>query len=159
MNVPLTTTEKHLLISVRDTKGSFKRKHVPDGPDPVTGKFWFTIDIKAASKDIYLPISIGSGKKLTGFMYQIEGTAQGSISTTDISCRGEGVTLITLGTIIYCKIPTGASARFRIRVEMRGQVGKSYRIAIHQINYKLNPSDARYQKSILDIHTKMLKFS
>lgn len=159
MSVPIPVTDNPLLIKVRDTKASFRRTRVPDGPDPVTGKFWFVIDVTAASKDIYLPISIASGKKPTGFVYQIEGTVQGFISTTDISCKGEGVTQITLGTIFYCKIPKGATARFRIRVEMRGQVGKSYRVVIRQIHYKFDPSNARYQKALQDIHTKMLKFS
>lgn len=158
MSVPITATNNHLLIRVRDRKENVKRTKVDDGLDPVTGKFWFTIDITAALQDIYFPISMASGKKPTGFVYQIEGTAQSSISTTDISCRGEGVTQITLGTITYCKIPKGMTAEFRIRVEVRGQIGKLYRIVIYQINYKLNPSNARYQKSHQDIHTKMVKF-
>lgn len=152
-------TDSNLLIKVRDTKTSSRRTRVDDGPDPVTGKFWFEIDITAVTKDIYLPFSIASGKKPTGFVYQIEGTAEGSIVTTDISYKGDGVTQITMGTLVYCKIPVGMTAAFKIRVEVRGQLGKAYRVVIRQINYKFDPGDARYQKDAQDIHTKMEKFS
>lgn len=159
MSSKVGSTQTHILVKVRDTKESSRRERDPDGPDPVTGKFWFDIDITAIEKDIYLPLSIASGKKPTGFVYQIEGTAQGSILTTDIKCKGSGITQITLGTLLYCRIPAGMTGTFSIRVEMRGQLGKSYRVAIRQINYKLDPGDARYQKSSQDIYAKMLKFS
>lgn len=92
-------------------------------------------------------------------MYQIEGTAKGSILTTDISCKGDGITQVTLGTLLYCKIPQGMTASFHIRIEVRGQLGKSYLVAIRQINYKLDPGDARYQKSTQDIRARVLKFN
>ena len=159
MSDSVTGNDGYLVVDVRDTKESFRRTRVPDGPDPIVGKFSFVIDIAAVAGDVYLPVSIASGKKPTGFVYQIEGTVRGFISTTDISCTGEGITQITLGTIVYCKIPKGMTATFRIRVEMKGQVGKSYRIVIRQIQYKRDPGDARYQRSPQDIRTKMLKFS
>lgn len=155
-----TTPETNpLLIKVRDTKESIRRTRNPDGPDPVMGKFWFDIDITAVTRDIYLPLSIASGKKPTGFVYQIEGTALGSILTTDISYKGEGVTQVTLGTLVYCKIPVGKTAAFHVRIEMKGNLGKEYRVVIRQVNYKFDPGDARYQKSPQEIRSKMIKFN
>ncbi|KND47115.1 MAG: hypothetical protein AB199_01645 [Parcubacteria bacterium C7867-004] len=159
MSNPVTTPSANLLVDVQDIKRSFRRTYVPDGPDPVIGKFSFILDITAPTEDIYIPVSIASGKKPTGFVYQIEGTVPGLISTTAISCEGDGIAQITLGTIVYAKIPKGLTSTFRIRVEMRGKVGKSYTVAIRQINYKRNPSDTRYQKSLQEIRAKMLKFA
>lgn len=147
-----------LLIKVRDTKESIRRTRNPDGPDPVTGKFWFDIDITAVTRDIYLPLSIASGKKPTGFVYQIESTALSSILTTDISYKGDGVTQVTLGTLVYCKIPVGRTASFHIRIEIKGKVGKEYRAVLRQVNYKFDPGDARYQKSLQEIPGRTAKF-
>lgn len=151
-------TDTHLFVKVREIEESTRRIRVPDKQDPVHGKFWFEIDVTALSQDIYLPVSVASGKKPTGFVYQIEGTAEGSIVTTDISCKGDQITQITLGTLVYCKIPVGITATFRIRVEIRGQLGKSYRVVMRQLNYKLDPGDARYQKLLQNIYGRMLKF-
>lgn len=158
MSSKAAVTDTHILITVRDTKESARRERDPDGPDPVTGKFWFDIDVTAARRDIYIPLSIASGKKPTGFVYQIEGTSEGSILTTDIACKGTDITQITLGTLRYCRIPAGMTGTFSIRIEVRGKLGKSYRVSIRQINYKLDPGDARYQKISQDIQAKMLKF-
>ncbi|HEY0948029.1 MAG TPA: hypothetical protein VGE53_00855 [Candidatus Paceibacterota bacterium] len=147
-----------LAVKVTEIKESARRMPNPDGPDPVIGKFWFTLDVTALTRDLYVPVSISSGKKPTGFSYLIEGTVPGSIKTTDISCKGEGVTQITHGTIIYAKIPKGFRATFSIRIEMRGTLGKSYRTVLYQMQYKLSPTDTRYQKLPLDIKGKMEKF-
>lgn len=155
----MSTADAYLLIKVRDTEASFRRTRVPDGPDKVIGKFWFDIDVTATSRDIYIPTSIASGKKPTGFVYQIEGTVPGAIVTTDIECKGDGITQVLLGTIVYAKIPKGLTATFRIRIEMRGQVGKSYGTVLRQIHYKFDPGEARYLKLPQEIRSKMLKFS
>ncbi len=159
MDTALPTSDSNLIIDVRDTKESFRRTRVPDGPDPVLGKFSFVIDITAVLNDAYVPVSIASGKKPTGFVYQIEGTVPGAIATTHIECKGEGITQVTLGTIVYARIPRGMTATFRIRIEMRGQVGKSYRVVIRQMQYKRDPGDARYIKLAQHLRTKMVKFS
>lgn len=151
-------SDSYIRVVAKNTEERARRTKVINGPDPVTGKFWFEIAITAVSQAVYIPLSIASGKKVTGFVYQIEGTAQGFIATTDIACKGDDITQITLGTMVYCKIPAGIKATFRIRVEVRGQLGKSYKVAIRQICYKLDPGDARYQKIPQDIQTKMLKF-
>ena len=94
---------------------------------------------------------------MSTFRYQIEGTSEGSLSTTDISCSGAGVTQVTLGTILYSKIPAGKTATFRILIEIRGKTGGTYRIVINRINYKFAPTDARSEKFLDELPTKTLK--
>jgi hypothetical protein len=146
-------------VKVQKTQARFKKLKDPKQPRLGIGEFFLLIDITALQKDIYIPFSIASGKKPTGFIYQIEGTGQGDIATTHISWTGVGVTQITLGTIVYCKIPAGKIATFRILIEMRGKTPEEYRIVINQINFKHTPTDARYKKLSQDIGTKSLKFS
>jgi hypothetical protein len=148
-----------MLVKVRSTEERLSRTKVFNGPDIVVGKFSFILAITATAEDIYVPISIASSNKPVGFVYQIEGTAQSSILTTHISCKGNGITQVRLGTIVYCKIPTGMIAEFRIRIEVRGQVGKLYKVLIYLMHYKRSPTDARYQKFPQKIGSRMLKFS
>lgn len=145
-------------VRLEKTQGHFKRVRNPKGADSGIGEFLFLITITAVEETVYIPLSVASGKKPTGFVYQIEGTAEGSIVTTDITAKGKGVTQITLGTILYLKIPKGVTATFRLLVTMEGKAEKSYKIVINEINYKHDPSDARYKKYLEDISSKTLKF-
>jgi len=147
-------------IKVRVTKSQarFKRVRNPDAPDFGIGEFFLLVDVTALEETIYLPISIASGKKTTGLVYQIEGTATGTLVTTDISCKGVGVTQVTLGTILYAKIPKDATATFRILIEIRGKVGKEYKIVLSRIHYKYSTSDARYERYLNEVNSKVLKF-
>ena len=147
-----------LSVSIRKSQKHFKRVRDPEGPDVGIGEFLFYVHVTAVAETVYIPISIASGKKPTGFVYQIEGTAKGAIATTDITCKGVGVTQITLGTIVYAKIPFGATAIFRIHVEIRGQIGKEYHIAINRIHFKRDIQDVRYEKFLKEISTRSLKF-
>lgn len=154
----LPTSDEFLKVKVEKTQARFKRIKVPREKDIGHGEFFLLLDITALKDYVYIPISIASGKKATGFIYQIEGTAEGKILTTDLTCRGEGVTKITLGTLLYAKIPTGTAASFRMLIEIRGGISKEYKIVINRINYKLNPSDARYKRLDVEIGTKGVKF-
>jgi hypothetical protein len=147
-----------LLVRIKKSQGRYRRIRDPHGPDEGVGEFFLIVEIVAAGETVYVPVSIASGKKPTGFVYQIEGTAQGSIEETDISCGGEGVTQITSGTIRYAKIPKGKTAAFRILITMRGKVGKEYSIIIDRINYKFDPADARYERYEEEVRSKSLKF-
>lgn len=131
---------------IKKSQTRFKRINDPEGRDRGAGEFFLLLDITAKHETIYIPISIASGKKPTGFVYQIEGTAPGEIETTEIKVEGAGITQITAGTILYAKIPKGSTATFRILVKMRGKLHKTYRIIIDRINYKFDPNDARYQR-------------
>jgi hypothetical protein len=108
--------------------------------------------------EVYVPLSIASGKKVTGFVYQIEGTGVGSLATANVEGKGVGVTQVTLGTLRYAKIPLEKTASFRIQVEMKGKIGKEYSALIHQINYKLSATDARYKKFLGGVSTRTLEF-
>ncbi len=145
-------------VRVQKAQAHFKRVRNPEGPDIGIGDFFLLVDVTAVTDTVYIPISIASGKKATGFVYQIEGTAKGAISTTSISCKGKGVTQITLGTIVYAKIPKGMTATFRIVIEIRGKVGNTYGITINLIHYKRNPSDARYEKYTEEVSSKKVEF-
>ncbi len=92
-------------------------------------------------------------------MYQIEGTAPGTIATTEIEVRGEGVSQISLGTLLYAKIPPGKTALFHIQVTTRGQVGKVYKIVFTRLNYKLELTDVRYEQYLKAIPSNAVKFS
>lgn len=154
----LTTSDEFLKVKLQKSQVRFKRMKVLGGKDIGHGDFFLLLDTTALKEDIYIPISIASGKKATGFIYQIEGTAAGKISTTDLTCHGEGLTKITLGTLLYAKIPARKTASFRMLIEIRGGISKEYKIVINRINYKLNPGDARYKRLDVAISTKAIKF-
>jgi hypothetical protein len=158
MKTIATPASESLLVDLKKYNQNFSRVRVPDGTDIGLGNFNLNVDITAVKEDIYIPVSIASGKKPTGFVYQIEGTKPGSIKTADISCKGEGVTQITLGTIVYAKIPRGLTATFRIRIQIQGKIMASYRVVIREIRFKFDPSDARYKVSPVEINADMIRF-
>jgi hypothetical protein len=153
-----TFADEHINIRVQKSQARFKRVQNSKGADQGVGEFFLALDITAMKETVLIPLSIASGKKPTGFVYHIEGTAEGKIVTTHISCRGDGVTQITLGTLLYCKIPVGKRATFRIQNEIKGKIGKSYKIVINRINYKLDPNVARYKQFISEINSDTLSF-
>ncbi len=145
-------------IRVQKRQARFKRIRNPQGPDMGVGEFFLLVEITAVQVAVYIPLSVASGKKPAGFVYQIEGTGEGAIATTDISCKGDKITQLLLGTIRYAKIPPGETATFRLLVDIKGKIGKEYTIVINRIHYKHDPSDARYQKFLEEINTPTLKF-
>lgn len=148
----------HVFFKIKESRASFEKTRTPEGRSVGHGQFFLLLDVIALQDTLYIPTSLASGKKPTGFVYQIEGTAEGLISETDISCKGEGISQVTLGTLVYTKIPQGKTATFRIVVDMQGSVNKVYRVVFNRINYKLNPSDARYKKLDVEIASKPLTF-
>lgn len=148
-----------LSVHIQKAHARFDKLHDKNQPGAVAAEFFTILDITATAGDVYIPVSIASGKKPTGFIYQIEGTAEGVISTTNISCDGDGIAQVTLGTIRYCKIPAGKTGVFRILIEIRGETGEEYVILINRINYKHDPTDARYEKLVTNISTKKLRTS
>ncbi|MFM2374344.1 MAG: hypothetical protein RLZZ234_339 [Candidatus Parcubacteria bacterium] len=134
-----------LKVKVTKKGERFTRVKNPNGPDSAVAEFFLLVDITPTSSTIYIPLSIASGKKPTGFVYQIEGTKQATIMGADISCKGSGVTQIALGTLRYAKIPKGTKATFRIHVEVAAFMHHTYHITLNRINYKHDPSDARYK--------------
>lgn len=145
-------------IKVEKSQATFKRIKVSGERDIGHGEFFLLLNITALKEDVYIPLSIASGKKTTGFMYHIEGTAEGDIYTTTLTGRGKGITKITLGTLLYTKIPAGKTAEFRMLIEVRGSTSKEFKVVINRANYKLDPTDARYKRLDVEIDSKLLKF-
>ena len=145
-------------IKLVKSQARFKRVKKKGERDSGIGEFFLEIDVTAGTNAIYIPLSIASGKKATGFIYQIEGPAEGNISTAEVTSRGDGITKITLGTILYTKIPAGKTASFRVLIEITGAINKKFKVVITRINYKLSPSDARYVRYEEPLSSKEIRF-
>jgi hypothetical protein len=150
--------DEYIEVVVTKSQARFKRIKNPKGADHGEGHFFMILDVTSKQGEVYVPLSIASGKKVTGFVYQIEGTGVGSLATADVEGKGAGVTQVTLGTLRYAKILQEKTASFRIQVDMKGKIGKEYSVLIHQINYKLSASDARYKKFVGGVRTLSLEF-
>ncbi len=151
--------DMYIDVKIKKNQARFEKMKKKDGNDSVVGKFYLEINISAKEENVFIPISIASGKKTAGFMYQIEGTAEGTLATADIKVRGEGVSQVTVGTLLYAKIPTGKTAAFEVRAAIRGKFGKVYKIVFTRLNYKLNLADARYQQYLKEIHSDSVSLS
>lgn len=127
--------------------------------DKHLGKFLIGLSITAAQLPVYIPLSVASGKKTAGFMYHIEGTAEGSIVAAEVRVRGKGISQIKVGTLLYAKVPVETTASFELRITIRGSEKKSYRIAITRINYKTNLTDTRYHQYLKEIPSRNVTFS
>lgn len=151
--------DAYIDVKVRKSQSSFRGTKPKNHGDSVVGNFFMKVDITAKQGDVFIPISIASGKKIAGFMYQIEGTAEGSVATADIAVRGEGVLQVTVGTLHYAKIGAGQTALFEIRATVRGRYGKSYKLVFTRLNYKLSVADARYQQYLKELHSEKVTLS
>lgn len=151
--------DAYIDVKVKKNQARFKRIKKKGVEDKAEGNFYLEIDIAAKQGNVFIPVSIASGKKTAGFMYQIEGTSQGSLATAAIKVRGEGVSQVTLGTLLYAKIPAGKTASFKIQATTRGNFGKAYKIVITRLNYKLNLTDARYHQYLKEIQSESVNFS
>jgi hypothetical protein len=154
----LDGNDPYIEVKVKKKQARFQRIKQKGVEDKAVGKFYLEIDITAKQQTIFVPLSVASGKKVAGFMYQIEGTAEGQIDTTDIKTRGDGVEQVTIGTLLYAKIPAGKTASFQIQATIRGKFGKVYKIVFTRLNYKLNLTDARYQQYLKEIPSESVKF-
>lgn len=151
--------DPYIEVKVKKNQARFLRIKKRGVPDKALGKFYIEINITAEQKEVFVPLSIASGKKVAGFMYQIEGTAEGEIETANVKVRGDKVSQVTVGTLLYAKIPAGITASFEIRAEIRGTFAKVYKIIFTRLNYKLQLTDARYQQYLKEIHSESVKFS
>lgn len=152
------TGDGRVFFKVRESKAFFVKGRGKESRTASHGQFTLYLDIIALQQTLYIPTTLASGKKPTGFVYQIEGTAPGQISTTEVSCKGDGISQVTMGTLLYTKIPQGKTASFRIYADIVGSLNKTYKVVINRINYKLDPSDARYKKFDVSIASKPLTF-
>lgn len=151
--------DEYIEVKTKKSQARYEVMRKNGEPDKGVGRFFLQINITTKKETVFVPLSIASGKKVTGFMYLIEGTGEGLITTAEVGCRGEGVTQVTIGTLLYAKIPPKATGEFRIQISTRGKRGKTYKITINRINYKLNIADARYQQYLKPIVGDSVKFS
>ncbi len=151
--------DTYIEVRAKKNQARFERIRQKGMGDTGVGKFYIQIDITAKQENVFVPISIATGKKTAGFMYQIEGTAPGSIATADIKTRGEGVSQVTVGTLLYAKIPTGKTASFEVRATVRGKIGKVYKMVFTRLNYKLQLTEVRYHQYLKEIPTESAIFS
>lgn len=151
--------DEYIAVKVRKNQARFERVKKEGAKDRALGNFYLEIDITAKQGDVFVPVSMASGKKTAGFMYQIEGEASGSIVTANITPRGKGVSQVTVGTLLFAKIPASTTASFEVRATIQGSFGKAYKIVITRLNYKLNLSEVRYQQYLKEIDSKEVVFS
>lgn len=150
--------DEYLNVTIKANQARFERIHTPGSKDKGVGEFYIELEITAKQTDLYIPISIASGKKTTGFMYRIEGTGTGQIDSASASWRGDAVTEVTLGTLFYAKIPASKTGTFIIKSTIRGNIRKTYTIVISRINYKLNLNDGRYRQYTKEITSDRIIF-
>ena len=151
--------DDYITVKVTKDQARFERVVNKGEKDVALGHFYIKMDIAAKTADVYVPLSISSGKKVSGFMYLIEGTAEGQIRTANVEVRGTGVTQLTVGTLVYAKIPAGKIGTFRILATIHGSIGKTYTITLTRINYKLDVADARYQQYLKELISDSVKLS
>lgn len=151
--------DENITVKVKKDQARFERVKVEGAKDKAFGNFFIAIDITSKKSDVFIPLSIASSQKPTGFMYLIEGTGEGSVSNADVTVRGDGVTQVTVGTLKYARIPATKTATFRIQITIKGKVGKTYKITITRINYKLALTDARYQQYLKPIVSDSVNLS
>lgn len=150
---------EYIALKKQKSQSRLERIKKPGEPDRMVGHFLLILDITAKKEELLIPLSIASGKKQTGFIYQIEGTGESSIVSAQVRCTGEGITQVTFGTIVYAKIPARKTVTCTVQVEIRGKAGKSYIMLINRLNYKFSMTDARYTKFNKEIPSTTLKFS
>lgn len=151
--------DAYINVKVQKNQARFERVRQKNVEDKATGHFFIEIAITAKQGAVFIPLSIASGKKVAGFMYQIEGTGTGALTATTIKLQGEGVTQVTVGTLQYAKIATGKTATFKIQVGIRGSFGKTYKIVFTRLNYKLQLTEHLYHQYLKELHTDSVKFS
>lgn len=151
--------DAYIDVKVQKKHARFERVRQKDVEDKAMGHFFIKLDITAKQVPVFIPLSIASGKKTAGFMYQIEGTAAGTTVVTDVSVRGEGVSQVTIGTLLYAKVPTGKTATFQIQIAIRGNFGKQYKLVFTRLNYKLQLTEHLYHQYLKEIHSEGVKFS
>jgi hypothetical protein len=151
--------DQYIEVRLKKKQARFVRIKRKEADDRAIGKFYVEVAITAEQAPIFVPLSLASGKKTAGFMYHIEGGSAASILKTDIQVRGDGVSQITVGTLLFAKLPTGSTATFRIQVEIEGGFGKTYALTFTRVHYKLALADVRYQQYLKEFHSGSVVFS
>lgn len=150
--------DEYVDVKVKKRKARFTRVKLDEAQDKAIGRYSMEIHIKAKQSSVFVPISIASGKKPTGFVYHIVGTGDSSITTASVEVGKGNVKQITVGTLEFCEIPPKETAIFIIQAEIKGKLNREYQIVVNRINYKLTLGDARYQQYLKPLPSSELKF-
>jgi hypothetical protein len=150
--------DAYLAVRMGRTDTRFTRTKVETGADKAVGEFRLTVMLTAKQVPVYVPLSAASGKTIAGFMYQIEGTGESSVASASVAVKTKGLTQVSVGTLRYVVIPKGQTAELELYATVRGKVGKTYRIVVHRLNYKLLATDARYQQYLKPLGSKSIRF-
>ena len=151
--------DENISVKIGLNQARFERVKVKGKKDKGIGKFLIELAVTTKERDVLIPITIATGKKAVGFMYHIEGSAEGKVSTAEVKSRGENLTQVTLGTLLFARIPAGKTASFRIQVEITGKINHTYKIIINRINYKLSLTDSRYHQYLKPLVSDNVKFT
>ncbi len=135
-----------------------KLPRVAEYAEKALGTYFLSFEVTAGPDALYIPISIATGRKSAGFLYQIEGSAVGVPTAVIQEKGGKDITTVTSGTIVYTKIPPLKTASYILNAEIVGDIGKTYRILVNTISYKTNPNDFRYKKFHTELGTESLVF-
>jgi hypothetical protein len=151
--------DSHLGVRMLDTKLRFTRTRIEDGPDRALGEFRIGVEVMAKDAPVHIPLSITSGKTTAGFMYQIEGTGEGSVASAGVEIVTKNLTQISVGTLRYVLVPKGTKATLTLAISVRGKVGRYYEIVLYRVNYKLKTADTRYLQYMKPLRSKKFKFA
>lgn len=130
-----------------------------DQEDKLYARFYFEIDITAKVSDVLIPLSVATGKRTAGFMYYTEGTTTLPAAETELKVRGEGVTQLKVGTLLFAKVPTGKTAKFVIQANIQGKQKEQYQFIISRISYKLSLDEVRYLQYMKEIKSGSVTLS
>lgn len=151
--------DTYIAVKVVKKQGRFRRIKQKGVEDRAVGEYYLELAVTAKASEVFIPLSIASGKKVAGLMYQIEGTAEGSLATTELRVRGEGVSQVTLGTLRFVRVPAGKTASLQIQASVRGKFGKVYQVVFTRLNYKFRLDDARYHQYLKEIRSEQVTFA
>ena len=150
--------DDYIAVKVQINQAHFERVRQRGVSDRAYGRFYLQVDISAKNETVFIPTSLASGRKVAGFMYQIEGTAEGSVQSSNIKVKGAGVSQVMLGTLRFAKVLPGKTARFEIQATIKGSFNEVYKLVFTRLNYKLNLADLRYRQYLKAISSKSVKF-
>ncbi len=151
--------DPYITVTVVKNQGRLQKLADQEVKEMLVGKFFIELSVTAKQQAVFVPLSVASGKKTAGFMYYIEGTAPGLISRADVQVRGDEVSQVTLGTLLFAKIPAGTTASFTIQATIRGTQSKRYKLVFSRLNYKLHLTDTRYVQYLKEIHSPSVLLS
>jgi len=151
-------SEKVETISIKPGKTyeSYRNGHINGVGSIRQGKYNIAFSVTSGDETLYVPTSFGSGTT-TGIVYEIEGSGEAEVTST-VTCKGDGIKTSRVGSVLFCKIPPGKTADFKIVAQIAGEKGDEFSFVINRINYKTDPNRAKYTAYKTDMSTGIVIF-